>query len=190
MRCWTIKSSSSWISPVCIFPQAVGCQCSKWWQSVGWNWPDSICWKAMALPSVRRWSALTHMILIIIVVASVCRCRRRKPNWWMMMIMKYHQVNRVSFVWKDRRWCWVTGSVPMLPMKSSKMAGYTPATSRWWMKKGSCALSIVKKTWFWFPVLTSIPTRLKMSSCSILAYRKSRLLAYLPAPVVKRWKSS
>ncbi len=37
-----------------------------------------------------------------------------------------------------------------------------------------------------FPVLTSIPTRLKMSSCSILAYRKSRLLAYLPAPVVKR----
>ena len=21
--------------PVCIFPQAVGCQCSKWWQSVG-----------------------------------------------------------------------------------------------------------------------------------------------------------
>lgn len=43
------------------------------------------------LTSVRRWSALTHMILIIIVVASVCRCRRRKPNWWMMMIMKYHQ---------------------------------------------------------------------------------------------------
>lgn len=34
--------------------------------------------------------------------------------------------------------------------------------------------------------LTSIPTRLKMSSCSILAYRKSRLLAYLPAPVVKQ----
>ena len=32
---------------------------------------DSICWKAMALPSVRRWSALTHMILIIMVVASV-----------------------------------------------------------------------------------------------------------------------
>ncbi len=30
----------------------------------------------MALPSVRRWSALTHMILIIIVVASVCRCRQ------------------------------------------------------------------------------------------------------------------
>lgn len=29
--------------------------------------------------------------------------RRRKPNWWMMMIMKYHQVNRVSFVSKDRR---------------------------------------------------------------------------------------
>lgn len=31
------------------------------------------------------------------------RCRRRKPNWWMMMIMKYHLVNQVSFVSKDRR---------------------------------------------------------------------------------------
>ena len=32
-----IKSSSSWISPVCIFPQAVGCLFSKWLQNVGLN---------------------------------------------------------------------------------------------------------------------------------------------------------